>query len=77
VLSDLAIREAELGEAVAVLQSQGASAHGVVLDVTDEQEAVAVVTQINRNLGPVSILVNNAGTGIGVAPIMKTTTTVT
>jgi 3-oxoacyl-[acyl-carrier protein] reductase len=34
---------------------------GVVLNVTDAQQCVAVVDEVSKNVGPIAILVNNAG----------------
>jgi len=38
-------------------------AHGVLLDVTDEAAVAPEVTRIEREIGPISVLVNNAGYG--------------
>ena len=38
-------------------------AHGVLLDVTDYARLEAVVTEVQAELGPVDVLVNNAGYG--------------
>lgn len=39
-------------------------AHGRVLDVTDHEQVDAVVEDVTRTLGPVEVLVNNAGYGV-------------
>ncbi|MDF7816733.1 SDR family NAD(P)-dependent oxidoreductase [Runella sp. MFBS21] len=51
-------RETPLQEAVAEL---GEKAHYVVNDVTDLSQLEALVEQIESNIGPIDVLVNNAG----------------
>ncbi|GAC1038318.1 oxidoreductase [Pseudomonas sp. No.117] len=43
--------------------SLSANAHGILLDVTDFARLEAVVTEVQAELGPVDVLVNNAGYG--------------
>ena len=38
-------------------------AHGVLLDVTDDEEVVNVVRRVEHEIGPIDVLVNNAGYG--------------
>lgn len=45
----------------ASLSSAGLSGRGVVLDVRDDAQIAEIVTMIEKEFGPVSILVNNAG----------------
>ena len=47
------------------IQSAGGKAEAVVMDVTDPQSVAAAREQINAAVGPISILVNNAGTTRG------------
>ncbi|MBQ9065669.1 MAG: gluconate 5-dehydrogenase [Blautia sp.] len=42
-------------------ESKGIDARGYLCDVTDEQAVSALVSDIEKDLGPVDILVNNAG----------------
>jgi 2-hydroxycyclohexanecarboxyl-CoA dehydrogenase len=48
-------------EAAAELRSAGAEAIGVALDVTDAGAVAAAAAEVERRLGPVDIVVNNAG----------------
>jgi NAD(P)-dependent dehydrogenase (short-subunit alcohol dehydrogenase family) len=43
------------------IRSQGCEAMALHLDVTDAKECVSVAEQIGREMGPVNVLVNNAG----------------
>ena len=70
VITDLASRQQEIDDAVTVL---GDKAHGLALDVTEEEQAQAVAGQIQRDLGTINILINNAGTGVGAKPLMDST----
>lgn len=55
-------RRAEtLDAAVAALRADGIDAHGRVFDVTDAAAVEAAIDDIERTVGPVGILVNNAG----------------
>jgi NAD(P)-dependent dehydrogenase (short-subunit alcohol dehydrogenase family) len=62
-------REAPLKEAVAQL---GTSASYDVGDVTQSDQAPALVQRINDRVGPISILINNAGTHLK-KPAIETT----
>jgi len=48
-------------ETVAMIAKSGGKAHAVTLDVTDRASCAAVAAQVAREVGPISILVNNAG----------------
>lgn len=50
------------------IRAAGGVAHGVVLDVTDADAITAAVDEIRRELGPIDIVVNNAGVTAG-APL--------
>lgn len=56
-----------LSAVAASLSTRGARAIGVTGDVTDEQAVAEMTQSIERQLGPVSILVNCAGGDIGAA----------
>jgi NAD(P)-dependent dehydrogenase (short-subunit alcohol dehydrogenase family) len=65
----LAARSAdELAEAV---EAQGGVARGWTLDVTDLGAVAGVVEEIERELGPVTLLVNNAGTAQVPGPLWE------
>ncbi|BAX78499.1 gluconate 5-dehydrogenase [Labilibaculum antarcticum] len=50
-----------MDKAIAVYASQGIDAKGYVFDVTDEDGVIANVAKIEAEVGPINILVNNAG----------------
>jgi len=55
-------RSAEKVEgAVETLRRGGYSAHAAVFDVTDKEPVVSGVAAIEANIGPIDILINNAG----------------
>jgi NAD(P)-dependent dehydrogenase (short-subunit alcohol dehydrogenase family) len=56
--------EARNGEAVAQLTSLGATAISTKTDVTSRTDIVAMRDQVTAQLGPIDILINNAGIGI-------------
>jgi NAD(P)-dependent dehydrogenase (short-subunit alcohol dehydrogenase family) len=53
--------EAHLTRAVEELRGKGASAHGYLHDVTDRAACYALERRIAQEIGPVHVLVNNAG----------------
>jgi len=54
------VREKEASEVVSIIESRGGSARACRADVSRYEEVVAMVGDVNRNLGPIEILVNNA-----------------
>ena len=46
---------------LAAYKEKGIEAHGYVCDVTNEEQVNAMIAQIEQEVGPISILVNNAG----------------
>jgi NAD(P)-dependent dehydrogenase (short-subunit alcohol dehydrogenase family) len=52
----------ELAQAVEAIAAEGGVARGWVLDVTDPGAVTGVVEDVEEELGPVTLLVNNAGT---------------
>jgi gluconate 5-dehydrogenase len=46
---------------LAAYKEKGIDAHGYVCDVTNEEQVNAMVAQIEQEVGPINILVNNAG----------------
>lgn len=51
----------KLEEALAYYKSKGYKASGYIFDVTDEKVATEQIEAIEKNQGPIHILVNNAG----------------
>ena len=51
----------KIDSAVAHYRGQGFEAHGYRFDVTDEAEVVCAVERIEGEVGPIRILINNAG----------------
>ena len=47
------------------IRSAGGTGHGVVLDVTDADAITRVVDQVRAALGPIDVVVNNAGVTAG------------
>jgi len=60
-------------QAAADLREQGVEAVGVGVDVADEAQVLAMVEQVEAQLGGVDILVNNAGI-VSTAPLRELTT---
>lgn len=59
VLTD--VDEAELDSTVEGLKSQGYQAYGYKLDVSDRDACFALVEKVTSEVGPIDVLVNNAG----------------
>ncbi|MEZ5853960.1 MAG: SDR family oxidoreductase [Hyphomicrobiaceae bacterium] len=53
--------EAKVDGVVASLAATGAKASGSIFDVTDSKAATAAIEAIERDVGPIDILINNAG----------------
>ncbi|WP_264524336.1 gluconate 5-dehydrogenase [Flavobacterium sp. N502536] len=51
----------KIDAAVAELEKEGIHAVGYKFNVTDEMEVIAAVRQIENEVGPIDILINNAG----------------
>ncbi|MEO5826539.1 MAG: SDR family NAD(P)-dependent oxidoreductase [Gemmatimonadales bacterium] len=65
-------RAGPLGEVIAELRAAGISAAGQPCDVGDPEGVRALVAHIEATLGPIDVLVNNAGVGI-LKPISELT----
>ncbi len=62
-------RDAQRGEeAAAELKANGADAHAVTLDVTDEASISAAAAKIEKDYGRLDVLVNNAGISLDGGP---------
>jgi NAD(P)-dependent dehydrogenase (short-subunit alcohol dehydrogenase family) len=59
----------QLEEAAAEIMAEGGRALPIVADVTDREAVEAAVAEVERTLGPISILVNNAGLAGPYGPI--------
>ncbi|MEC3958364.1 SDR family oxidoreductase [Nocardia sp. CDC153] len=58
----LGARDPELGQAAAdKLRAEGADAHFVQIDITDEESIAAAAARIEADFGKLDVLVNNAG----------------
>lgn len=61
----------ELGETVAEIKQAGGTAVAVTADVTDQTATVAAVAELRERLGPVDVLINNAGIGGPAGPMWE------
>lgn len=57
-------RAVEAGEVVAAIGKAGGRAMAIAADVSDGKAVAAMIAAVGRELGPVDVLVNNAGLGI-------------
>ena len=60
VVNDHSSQEA-VDNAVAEYKSVGIEAYGYIFDVTDEAAVIAAINKIEAEVGPIDILINNAG----------------
>ncbi|MBD0776947.1 gluconate 5-dehydrogenase [Maribacter sp. ANRC-HE7] len=51
----------KVNSAVDEYKSEGIDAHGYIFDVTDEMAVIASIKKIEAEVGPIDILINNAG----------------
>jgi NAD(P)-dependent dehydrogenase (short-subunit alcohol dehydrogenase family) len=66
----LAARDARRrGEAVATLRAAGGDVHPLALDVADPASAAAAAAEVERRVGRLDVLVNNAGISGGAAQV--------
>lgn len=68
----LARTGSELEETVELIESSGGVARAWRADVTDAARIREVVKEVEGSLGPITILVNNAGRGMAGGPIWET-----
>ena len=59
----------QLIETVALIEQAGGSAMSVTADVTDQQAVERMVDKVEKELGPVDVLVNNAGVSGPMGPL--------
>jgi gluconate 5-dehydrogenase len=53
--------QTKMDAALASYKNEGLKAHGYLFDVTNESEVAASITKIEREVGPIDVLINNAG----------------
>ncbi len=63
-LALIARREDELRQVAVLVEEHGGRALVCPADVSDERQVLAAVDQVRAELGPIHILVNNAGTNV-------------
>ncbi len=69
-LADIQFEAAE--KAAGTIRAAGGKAIGVRLDVTQYDDAIAAADRVEQELGPINVLVNNAGWDV-VKPFLETT----
>ncbi|MHA1568707.1 MAG: SDR family NAD(P)-dependent oxidoreductase, partial [Alphaproteobacteria bacterium] len=69
-LALLDVEEEALRQAVEEIKAGGGEARGYVCDVSDRAQVYEVFKQIEQDLGPVSVLFNNAGVVFG-GPLLE------
>lgn len=67
----LARSEAGLKETLAAVRGAGGAGEAVTADVTDERAVARAHEQIVASLGPIDVLINNAGVGSQVGPMWE------
>jgi gluconate 5-dehydrogenase len=55
------INQKLVDQGMAAYEAAGITAHGYVCDVTDEEQVNALIRRVQEEVGPINILVNNAG----------------
>jgi len=63
---------AALEETRALVEESGVSATSAVADVTDAEAVARAVEEIERDAGPITVLVNNAGSLRAIGPLWET-----
>ena len=63
--------EEQLAETVALVEQASGRATAVTADVTDQQAVDRMASEVEQQLGPVDLLVNNAGAGDPGGPIWE------
>lgn len=62
---------AEIESVAQAIEQNGGRALAIAADVTDQNTVTQMVTAVEQNLGPVDLLVNNAGVLRAIAPIAE------
>ena len=65
------LSEALLADTVTSITQAGGRALGVLVDVTDRESVERMAAQVERELGPVDLLINNAGRLGAIGPIWE------
>jgi NAD(P)-dependent dehydrogenase (short-subunit alcohol dehydrogenase family) len=68
----IARSESQLKDAVAEITESGGTAISFAADVADFTAAGRVIDQVEKQLGPVNLLVNNAGIATAIGPVAET-----
>ena len=69
---DVAIAaRSDLSEAAGLVEAQGREALQLPLDVTDAAGVEESISRAERELGPLELVVNNAGTDLAIAPLWE------
>jgi 3-oxoacyl-[acyl-carrier protein] reductase len=61
----------EVAETAAAISSNGGQAIGVAADATDQTEIENAVSEAEERLGPIDVLVNNAGRAHAIGPVWE------
>jgi 3-oxoacyl-[acyl-carrier protein] reductase len=61
----------EVAQAAAALESSGARAIGLTVDATDQTQVENAVAEAESRLGPIGVLVNNAGRAHAIGPMWE------
>jgi NAD(P)-dependent dehydrogenase (short-subunit alcohol dehydrogenase family) len=61
----------QLRETVAMIRASGARAISVAADVTDARALISMRDRVEAELGPIDLLVNNAGSGQAIGPLWE------
>ncbi|MEN8242419.1 MAG: SDR family oxidoreductase, partial [Chloroflexota bacterium] len=63
--------QSQLDETVSLIKSAGGTVSAWSADVADENQIKAVIEEVESTLGPITLLVNNAGSGTASGPIWE------
>jgi NAD(P)-dependent dehydrogenase (short-subunit alcohol dehydrogenase family) len=62
---------AQLDEAASAIRSSGGTAFTYPLDVTDRQAVKTMLQDVEKRVGPVDVLINNAGSFAAIGPVSE------
>lgn len=60
-VNDIAPQKEDIDKVVAEIEAKGRKAHGIVADVSDQDQVESMVAEVVDKLGPLSVMVANAG----------------